>query len=81
MHTNMHKVVSKDSAGLNGKVAFSMPDVNHNEMCKFEHKFHPAYLILVERLDRLRCALLGQDDEGAEGGGSEPVVQSRAELV
>ena len=50
-------------------------------MCKFEHKFHSGYLLLVGRLDRLRSALLGLDAELGGAQSAKSLLQARAELV
>lgn len=51
-------MVTKDSAGLNGVVAFPVPDSDHKEICRFHSKFQPGFELVVDRLTRLREELL-----------------------
>ena len=38
-----------------------MPNVNHNEMCKFENKFSVGFDLVIERLGRIQDRMLGRD--------------------
>jgi hypothetical protein len=46
---------------LNEEVAFPMPDVDHRQMCKYEHKFVPGYNLVINRLQRIQAALQKED--------------------
>ena len=70
-------MVTKDSAGLNGVVAFPMPDVDHKEMCRFDNKFQGGYILVVERLTRIRDILLGQNISA----GTESLGEVRADSI
>ena len=38
-----------------------MPDVDHRQMCKYEHKHVPGYRLVIKRLRKIRAKLRKED--------------------
>lgn len=54
----MLQIVTADSAGLNGRPATPMADVDHRTICRFSRKSDEGYIQILECLGRIRKQLL-----------------------